>query len=95
MGKPKKKDLPDLSELACKGTEIHLRVTPRAARNAIVRDGSVLRVSVTVVPENGKANEAVQSLLATAMGVARSDLELKRGQTARDKLFVYVGASRS
>lgn len=95
MGKPRKRDLPDLSEMAVPGTEIAVRVTPKASRNAIVFDGSVLRVSVTVAPENGKANDAVQALLATAIGVAKSDLELKRGQTSRDKLFVYLGVSRS
>ena len=95
MGKPKKRDLPDLSDLTQAGAEIQMRVTPNASRSAIVRDGAVLRVSVTVVPENGKANDAVQALLAKAMGVAKSDLRLKRGQMSRDKLFVYEGDSRS
>lgn len=95
MGKPKKKDLPDLSHLAQTGAEIAVRVTPKASRNAIEIRDHQLRVSVTVVPENGKANDAVQALLATAMGVAPSQLTLKRGQGAREKLFVYSGSSRS
>jgi uncharacterized protein YggU (UPF0235/DUF167 family) len=81
--------------LAQIGTEIAVRVTPKAARNAIqLRDGQ-LRISVTVVPENGKANEAVLGLLSKAMGVAPSKLMLKRGQGAREKLFVYSGPSRN
>ncbi|MCA0921869.1 DUF167 domain-containing protein [Pseudooceanicola nanhaiensis] len=80
--------LPDLSDLAQPGAEIALRVTPKASRNRIERgeDGG-LRVYVTVVPEDGKANVAVQKLLAKAMGIARSRLTLLRGQTARDKVF--------
>ena len=35
----------------------------------------------------GKANRAVAELLARALGVAKSRLELVRGQTARDKVF--------
>lgn len=79
--------LPDLSHLATAGTVIAVRVTPKAARNAIVlRDGAI-RVSVTVAPEGGKANAAVQKLLAKALGVPKSRLRLSRGETARDKLF--------
>ncbi|MCB1362739.1 MAG: DUF167 domain-containing protein [Rhodobacteraceae bacterium] len=91
MAKPKLRDLPDLTGLARPGTEIALRVTPRAARAALVRDGDRLRASVTVAPEAGRANEAVRALLAAAMGVAPSHLILKRGHSARDKLFVYTG----
>jgi uncharacterized protein YggU (UPF0235/DUF167 family) len=77
----------DLSHLARPGTEIAVRVTPRAAREAIeVRDGAIL-VRVTVVPEDGKANEAVRGVLSRALGIAKSRLTLIRGQTARDKVF--------
>ncbi|MDO5632702.1 MAG: DUF167 domain-containing protein [Paracoccus sp. (in: a-proteobacteria)] len=77
----------DLTHLARPGTEIAVRVTPRAGRNAVVAGDGVLRVYVTTVPEDGKANIAVQKLLAKAIGVARTRLVLVRGATGRDKLF--------
>ncbi|MTH35018.1 DUF167 domain-containing protein [Paracoccus limosus] len=77
----------DLSHLAQPGAEIAVRVTPRASRNAVVMDGEMLRVTVTVVPEDGKANAAVIKLLAKALGVAKSRLVLIRGATSRDKVF--------
>ena len=77
----------DLDHLTQTGTEIALRVTPKASRNAIeMRDGA-LRVYVTCVPEDGKANAAVQKLLAKTLGIAKSRLTLIRGQTARAKVF--------
>ncbi|NVK16023.1 MAG: DUF167 domain-containing protein [Rhodobacteraceae bacterium] len=91
MGKPKKKDLPDLSHLCVPCAEIAVRATPKAARNAIVQAEGALKVSVTAAPENGKATEAIRSLLATAMGTAVSNLELRRGATSRDKVFAYTG----
>ncbi|MFT5343836.1 MAG: hypothetical protein ACI9BH_003061 [Paracoccaceae bacterium] len=91
MAKPKARDLPDLSDLAQPGARIDIWVSPKAARAGLTRDGTALRASVTVVPENGKANSAVQALLATAMGVAPSHLTLVRGQTSRNKTFVYSG----
>ena len=78
---------PELVHLAAPGTEIALRVTPKAARNALVLTDEGLRAYVTVVPEGGKANRAVQKLLAEGLGVAKSRLRLIRGETARDKVF--------
>ena len=78
---------PDLRELAQPSAEIAVRVTPKASRNRIVVEDGTIRVYVTVVPEGGKANAAVVKLLAKALGVPKSRLELVRGATARDKVF--------
>lgn len=83
--------LPDLSHMASPGMVLAVRVTPRAARNAVALDGERLRVHVTTVPEGGKANAAVVKLLAKALGVPKSRLRLIRGDTARDKCFVIEG----
>lgn len=77
----------DLSHLARPGTEIAVRVTPKASRERIAVEDGVIRVYVTVVPEDGKANQAVVKLLAKALGLAKTRLVLVRGATARDKVF--------
>jgi uncharacterized protein YggU (UPF0235/DUF167 family) len=79
--------LPDLSDLAVADTLLQLRVTPKAARNSVTRDGAQLRAYVTAVPENGKANAAVIKLLSKALGIPKSRLQLVRGDTSRDKQF--------
>lgn len=91
MGKPKKKHLPDLSDLAVTGARIAVKVTPGAASNAILREEAGLRVLVTAVPEKGRATEAVHRLLAKAMGVAVTGLQLQQGAASRHKVFVYTG----
>lgn len=75
------------ADLAVAGAEFALRVTPRARREAISRDVTGIRVTVLAPPEEGRANAAVQALLAHALGVAKSRLVLVRGATSRDKLF--------
>lgn len=93
MAKPKFRNLPDLSDLATPSARIAVRVTPKAAQTSLKRKGDQLRATVTAAPENGKANAAVQSLLAAALGVAPSHLTLVLGQTSRNKVFVYSGGS--
>lgn len=81
----------DLSHLSAPGTVLELRVTPKASRNEIREEEGQIRVYVTTVPENGKANEAVIKLLSKALGVPKSRLTLIRGATSRDKAFRVEG----
>jgi hypothetical protein len=61
-------------------------VTPRAGRDEISGwDGDVLRVRVAAPPAEGRANAAVERLIATALGVAPSRVRIAGGGTARLK----------
>ncbi|MCX7285712.1 MAG: DUF167 domain-containing protein [Novosphingobium sp.] len=64
-----------------------VRVTPGARSEGIeIVEGRVL-VKVRPRPEDGKASAAVADLLAQALGVAPSAVEMLRGATSREKLF--------
>ena len=80
----------DLSYLAVEGAEIAVRVTPKASRDRILVEDDTIRVYVTTVPEDGKANKAVVKLLSKALGVPKTRLDLIRGATTRDKVFRIV-----
>ncbi len=79
------------------GLELFLRVTPNAGRDGIdgveVRDDgrAVLRARVSAVPDRGKANAAVMALVAKALGVPKSAVELVSGETARLKTLWIEG----
>ncbi len=75
------------AELAVPGAEFSCKVTPRARQAAITRAGSVIKISVTAAPEDGKATAAVAEALAHALGVAKSRLTLLRGAISREKVF--------
>lgn len=88
MARPKA-DLPSaeaIRALADGEGRLALRVTPGARSEGIeIADGRVL-VKVRAKPQDGAANEAVLTLLASALGVAVSRLEMLRGATSREKL---------
>ncbi len=52
-------------------------------------DPTHFKVSVTVLPVDGKANSAVQKIIAKHLGVAPSLLTLTKGASSRDKVFEY------
>lgn len=88
MAKPKPDHPPAeaIRAVADSAGRLALRVTPGARSEGLELGPGVLLVKVRAKPEGGKANAAVLDLLATALGIGRSRLELLRGDTGRDKL---------
>lgn len=76
-----------LADLAIPGATITVRVTPNARANKVVMDNGLIKIGVTVPPEDGKANAAVTVLLSKALGVPKSSLKLVQGHKSRDKIF--------
>ncbi|MFL5926987.1 MAG: DUF167 domain-containing protein [Gaiellaceae bacterium] len=71
-----------------------LRVSPGAARSAVVgRHGTGWKVRVAAAPENGKANDAVVSLLADTLALPRRDVKIVSGRASRDKTVALAGMS--
>ncbi len=77
------------------GDLLHVRVQPRAARAGIVgwRPDGALGVRVTAAPVDGRANTAVGTVLAVALGVRASAVQIVRGATGRDKYIRVVGVA--
>lgn len=74
------------------GSTLHVRVTAKASMNKIkveeLADGKkLIRVYVTAVAADGKANKEVIKLLAKALGIPPSSLSITRGLTSRDKVI--------
>ncbi|RUM97632.1 DUF167 domain-containing protein [Pseudaminobacter arsenicus] len=80
-----------------KGLDIFVRLTPRAARDAIgnVDEGADgrfhLNARVRAVPEKGAANAALEKLIAGFLGVPQSTVCVIAGTTARLKTIRVAG----
>ena len=77
------------------GAVLPVRAKPGSRRNELIEErAGALLVGVTAAPEQGKANDAIIELLADALKLRRSQIELLTGQTSRIKKFVVreVGA---
>jgi hypothetical protein len=68
-------------------------VRPRARRTGIVglRADGKLMLAVAAPPEDGRANEAVATLLAEALGVRARDVAIVRGARGRAKQIEVSG----
>jgi uncharacterized protein (TIGR00251 family) len=74
--------------------DLRVRLTPRAHRDEVtgVRDGLVL-ARVRAPPVDGRANAALEKLLAKALGVPPSHVQVVRGQSAREKVVRVDGVA--
>jgi uncharacterized protein len=74
------------------GVIVPVQAHAGARRNGVlgVRHG-MLRVAVTAAPKKGKANQAILAVLAEALGVSKSAIELVSGATSTKKQFLVVG----
>ncbi len=71
---------------------IRVRLTPRSGRNEIAgwRD-ELLLVRVTAPPVDGKANAALERLIAKALGVPKRDVSVVSGARGREKSVAIAG----
>jgi|SRR5690349_19391326 len=81
------------------GLTLTVRVTPNAPKNQIgdiILDShqrKVLKIGVTKVPENGKANDAVIALLSTTWQLKKSQIKIMQGVSSRNKIVHILGNS--
>lgn len=72
---------------------IAIHVVPKSSKNAIegiVKDANGkewLKVKLTVVPEDGKANKALIKLLSKEWKIPQSHLEIVSGHTSKYKII--------
>jgi uncharacterized protein (TIGR00251 family) len=69
---------------------------PGAKRNAILGErAGALRVAVCAPPDKGKANAAIQVVLAEGLGCKPGCIRLVSGATSRQKRFLIEGTTPS
>ena len=79
------------------GIDLYVRLTPKAALDRIdgietAADGrSHVKVRVRAIPENGAANQALERMMAKAVGVPVSAVSVVAGGTSRLKTLRVVG----
>lgn len=73
------------------GVELEVRVRPSARRARVTCTPEALRVEVTAPPEDGRANAAVERLLAVSLGVRPRQVNVASGHTSRTKRVLVTG----
>lgn len=71
-----------------------LHIQPGARKTEVAgRHGEALKIRLAAPPVDGKANEALLRFVAGTLGLQKSAVSLKSGQTSRQKVVEVVGAT--
>jgi uncharacterized protein (TIGR00251 family) len=78
------------------GVMLKVRLTPKSSRDAIVGveefgGEAVLKARVRAVPEDGRANAALEKLIARWLKLPPSSVSVARGGTSRIKQIMIAG----
>jgi len=76
-------------------TLIAVKVVPRAAKDEIVGwlEGA-LKIRIQAPPEDGRANRALEELLAEALGLKKNAVTVASGRSSSRKRVEVVGLTR-
>ena len=75
---------------------LKIKVVPGSSRNYIAGWlGESLKIRVTAIPQKGKANDAVVTLLADTLKIPKQDVTLSSGASSPRKVFKISGLSHS
>ena len=74
-------------------TTLTLHIQPGAKKTEVAGEhGDALKIRLAAPPVDGKANAALIAFVADRLGVAKSTVTLKSGQTSRRKVLEVAGA---
>lgn len=69
-------------------TTLTLHIQPGAKKTEVAGlHGDALKIRLAAPPVDGKANAALLSFVAERLGIAKSSVSLKSGQTSRRKVL--------
>jgi len=74
-------------------SRLQVKVIPKSGRSALKFEGNLLKVWLKAAPEDGKANDELVRILADKLGIARSEIEMIRGFSSKNKLVDISGIS--
>ena len=78
------------------GYVLAIKVVPNSSRDQIAGMlGEELKIRVAQPPEDGKANKAVEALLAKTIGTAAGNVQVIAGHSQPHKKVLIVGATET
>lgn len=73
------------------GWVLRIRIIPNSSRNELVQDGEIWKLKLTAQPIENKANKALVEFLSKYFKVAKSNVEIIKGHTGKDKKILIRG----
>ena len=72
---------------------IKLKISPNASKNEIIKTDTEIKVKITAQPIENKANKALIEFLSKQFKIAKSNIEIVKGETSKEKTLLFKNIS--
>lgn len=72
---------------------IKLKISPNASKNEIIKNDNEIKVKITAQPIENKANKALVEFLSKKLKIAKSNIEIVKGETSKEKTLLFKNIS--
>ena len=72
---------------------IKLKISPNASKNEIIKNNSEIKIKITAQPIENKANKALIEFLSKKLKIAKSNIEIIKGETSKEKTLLFKNIS--
>lgn len=69
--------------------KVKLKISPNASKNEIIKSGIEVKIKLTAQPIEGKANKCLVEFLSKQLKIAKSNIEILKGETGREKTLLF------
>lgn len=78
-----------------KGLIVRLKIVPNSSRNEFIWENDALKVKITAQPIENKANKALIEFLSKSLKIAKSNIQIIKGELNKEKTLLINGIDES
>lgn len=71
------------------GLILTVRIIPNSSKNELVFEDTFLKIKITAQPIEGKANKALIEFLSKQLKISKSNIEIIKGETSKEKTVLF------
>lgn len=72
---------------------VKLKISPNASKNEIIKTENEIKIKITAQPIENKANKALIEFLSKQLKIAKSNIEIIKGETSKEKTLLFKNIS--
>ena len=70
------------------GLLVKIRIVPNSSKNEIILEDEFIKIKITAQPIENKANKALIEFLSKTFKIAKSNIEIVKGDTSKEKTLL-------
>ena len=71
------------------GIVLHIKISPNAKKNEIIKTEEGIKIKITALPIDGKANKAVIEFLSKTLKIPKTYIQIIKGETSKEKTILF------